>query len=109
MGHREESLVILTSNRSMVEEVILAEEDVTKEVEVEKEVEELFIGATNATSWVINHLNVHGQRGAYVAQNEQQQEESTMANVFPETGESLMMNKVLLKPKKEQAEPAQGK
>ena len=32
-----------------------------------------------------------------------------MAKVLLETGESLMMNKVLLKPKKEQAEPAQRK
>ena len=29
--------------------------------------------------------------------------------VLPETGESLMMNKVLLKPEKEQVEPAQRK
>ena len=32
-----------------------------------------------------------------------------MAEVFPEIGESLMMNKVLLKPKKEHAEPSQRK
>ena len=34
----------------MVEEVTLAEEDLTKEVEVEKEEEELPLGATNAIS-----------------------------------------------------------
>ena len=50
-----------------------------------------------------------GQRGDYVAQNEQHQEQSTMDKVLPDTGESLMMNKVLLKPEKEQAEPAQRK
>ena len=46
----------------MVEEVTLAEEDLTKEVEVEKEAEELSIGATNATSWGINDLNVQGRK-----------------------------------------------
>ena len=50
-----------------------------------------------------------GQRGAYVAQNEKQQEQSTMVEVFPEIGEALMMNKVLLKHEKEQAELAQRK
>ena len=54
----KESLVTLTSKKSMVEEVTLAEEDLTKEVEVEKEAEELSIGATNETSWGIDHLNV---------------------------------------------------
>ena len=48
-----------------------------------------------------------GQRGVCVAQNERQQEQSTMAKFFPEIGESLMMNKVLLKPEKEQAKYAQ--
>ena len=62
LGHREESPVTLTNKRNMVEEVILAEEDLTKEVEVEKEAEELSIGATNATSWGINHLNVQGRK-----------------------------------------------
>ena len=42
----------------MVEEVTQAEEELTKKVEVEKEVEELSLGATNTTSWSINHLNV---------------------------------------------------
>ena len=32
-----------------------------------------------------------------------------MANVFPETREALMMNKVLLKPEKEHVEPVQSK
>ena len=58
MESREESRVTLTSKSSMVEEVTLAEEELTKEVEVEKEAEELPIGATNATSWGISHLNV---------------------------------------------------
>ena len=35
MERREESPITLTSKSSMVEEVILAEEDLTKEVEVE--------------------------------------------------------------------------
>ena len=42
----------------MVEEVTLAEEDLTKEVEAE----ELSIGATNATIWGIYHLNVQGRK-----------------------------------------------
>ena len=50
MENRGESLVTLTSNSSMVEEVILAEEDLTKEVEVEEEAKELSIGATNSTN-----------------------------------------------------------
>ena len=54
MEYRGESPLTLTSKSSMVEEVTLEEEDLTKEVEVE----ELFIGATNATSWGINYLNV---------------------------------------------------
>ena len=58
MEHRGESLITLTSKRSMVEEVTLSEEELTKEVEVEKEAKELSLGATNATSWGINHLNV---------------------------------------------------
>ena len=62
MEHRGESPVTLTSKRSMVEEVTLVEEDLTKEVEEEKEAEELSIGATNATSWGIDHLNVQGRK-----------------------------------------------
>ena len=62
MGHREESPVTLTSKNSMVEEVILDEEDLTKEVEVEEEAEKLSLGATNATSWGINHLNVQEKK-----------------------------------------------
>ena len=58
MEHIGESPLTLTSKRNMVEEVNLAEEDLTKEVEVEKEAEELSIGATNETSWGIDHLNV---------------------------------------------------
>ena len=58
MESRDESPVTLTSKSSMVEEVTLVEEDLTKEVEVEEEAEKLSLGATNATSWGINHLNV---------------------------------------------------
>ena len=46
----------------MVEEVILEEEELTKEVEVEEEAEELSIGAKNATSWGIDHFNVQGRK-----------------------------------------------
>ena len=46
----------------MVEEVILAKEDLTKEVEVEEEIEKLLLDATNAISWGINHLNVEGRK-----------------------------------------------
>ena len=59
---RGESSVTLTIKSSMVEEVTLAEEDLTKEVEVEEEVEKLSLDATNATSWGIIHLNVHGRK-----------------------------------------------
>ena len=62
LDHREESPVTLASNSSMVEDVILAEEDLTKEVEVEEEAEKLFIGATNATSWGISHLSVQERK-----------------------------------------------
>ena len=46
----------------MVEEVILAEEDLTKEVEVEDKEEWLSLGATNATSWGISHLTVQERK-----------------------------------------------
>ena len=62
LEHKGESLVTLTSKSSMVEEVTLEEEDLAKEVEVEKEAEELSLGATNAPSWGINHLNVQGRK-----------------------------------------------
>ena len=42
----------------MVGELIIAEEDLTKEVEVEDKAERLSFGVTNATSWGINRLNV---------------------------------------------------
>ena len=41
MEHIRKSPVTLTSKSSMVEEVILAEEDLTKEVEVEEEAKKL--------------------------------------------------------------------
>ena len=50
-----------------------------------------------------------GQRGAYVAQNEQQQEKLPVVENLLEIGEALMMNKVLLKHKKENVEPTQRK
>ena len=62
MEHREESLVTLASKSSMVEEVILAEEDLTREVEAEDKVERLSFGVTNATSWGISHLNVQEKK-----------------------------------------------
>ena len=58
MEHREKSPVTLTSKIIMEEEVTLVGEDLTKEVEVEKEAEKPSLGATNATSWGINHFNV---------------------------------------------------
>ena len=113
MECKEESPVTLTSKSSMVEEVILSEENLTMEVEVDDKAEMLSFDAINATSWGISHECPRkedvGQRGAYVAQNEQQQEQSAVVEVLPETRESLMMNKVLLKPEKKQAEPAQRK
>ena len=48
LDHREESIVTLTSKSNMVEEVILAEEDLTKEVEVEEEAKKLSLDAINA-------------------------------------------------------------
>ena len=62
LDYREESPVTLASKRSMIEEVILAEEDLTKEVEVEDEAERLSFGVTNATSWGISHLNVQERK-----------------------------------------------
>ena len=62
MESREESPINLTSKSSMVDEVTLAEEDLTKEVEVDEEAEKLLLDATNATSWVMSHLNVQGRR-----------------------------------------------
>ena len=58
MDHREESPVTLASKSGMVEEVILAEEGLTKEVEIEDGAEKLSFDAINATSWGIIHLNV---------------------------------------------------
>ena len=46
MESREENRVTLTSKSSMVEEVTLVEEDLTKEVEVEEEAEKLWLDAT---------------------------------------------------------------
>ena len=62
MDHREGSPITLASKSSMVEEVILAEEDLTKGVEVEDEVEKLSLDATNAASWGISHLNVQEKK-----------------------------------------------
>ena len=62
LDHREESLVTLTNKSSMVEEGNLAEEDLTKEVEVKEEAENLLLDATNATNWGISHLNFHGRK-----------------------------------------------
>ena len=62
MESRGEISVNITSKSIMVDEVTLAEEDLTKEVEVEEEAEELSIGVTNATSWNINHLSVQGRK-----------------------------------------------
>ena len=55
MDHREGSPITLSSKSNMVKEVILVEEDLTKEVEVE---DEASLDATNATSWAISHLNL---------------------------------------------------
>ena len=57
-----ESLVTLTSKRSMVEEVTLAEEDLAKEVEVEDEAKRLSFGVTNEISWGISRLNVQEKK-----------------------------------------------
>ena len=46
----------------MAEEVILVEEDLTKEVEVEDEAKKLSLDATNATSWGISHLSVQERK-----------------------------------------------
>ena len=62
MGHREGSPITLVSKSSMVEEAILAREDLTKEVEVEDEAEKLSLDSTNAASWGISHLNVQEKK-----------------------------------------------
>ena len=46
----------------MAEEVILEEEDLTKEVEVEDKAEKLSLDATNATNWGIIHLSIQGRK-----------------------------------------------
>eukprot|EP00253_Pinus_taeda_P022762 PITA_22762 len=50
-----------------------------------------------------------GGRGTYVAQPEDVEEAPQEAENTPETGEALVLNKVLLKPAKEVAEPDQRK
>eukprot|EP00253_Pinus_taeda_P004138 PITA_04138 len=50
-----------------------------------------------------------GGRGTYVAQPEDVEETPQEAENTPETGEALVLNKVLLKPAKEVAEPDQRK
>eukprot|EP00253_Pinus_taeda_P013933 PITA_13933 len=50
-----------------------------------------------------------GGRGTYVAQPEDAEETPQEAKNTPETGEALVLNKVLLKPAKEVAEPDQRK
>ena len=62
LEHRGKSPITLTSKRTIVEEVTLEEEEITKEVEVEEEEEKLLLDATNTTSWGISHLNVHGRK-----------------------------------------------
>ena len=62
MDHGEESPVTLTNKSSMVKELIIAKEDLTKEVEVEDKTERLSFGVTNATSWGISHLNVQEKK-----------------------------------------------
>ena len=59
---RGESSVTLTRKSSMVEEVTLEEEDLTKEVEAEEEAEKLSIGVTNATNWGIDRLKVQRRK-----------------------------------------------
>ena len=62
LDHRKERPVTLASMSSMVEEVTLVEEDLTKDVEVEDEVEKLSLDATNATNWGISHLSVQEKK-----------------------------------------------
>ena len=62
LDHRKERPVTLASTSSMVEEVTLVEEDLTKDVEVEDEVEKLPLDATNATNWGISHLSVQEKK-----------------------------------------------
>ena len=62
MDHSEGSQINLASKSSMAEEVILAEEDLTKEVEVEDEAKKLSLDVTDATNWGISHLSVHERK-----------------------------------------------
>ena len=62
MDDKEGSPITLGSKRSMVDEVILAEEDLTKEVEVEDEAKKLSLDVTDATNWGISHLSVHERK-----------------------------------------------
>ena len=58
LDHREGSPITLANKSSTEEGVILAEKDLTKEVEVEYEAEKLSLDDTNATSWGISQLSV---------------------------------------------------
>ena len=62
LDHEEESLVTITNKSSMVEELIIAEEDLAKEVEVEDEAKRLSFGVTNEISWGISRLNVQEKK-----------------------------------------------
>ena len=93
----------------------IEEEELLQEVEeVEVEVEELLIVAINAISWDIRSFECPNNeearhRGAHIAQSEEEDINLQIMENVPETGEALVMRKVLLKPIKEADEPAQRK
>ena len=50
LDHREGSPITLANKSSIAEEMILADEELTKEIEAEDEAEKLSLDATNETS-----------------------------------------------------------
>ena len=58
MQPKRESPTIQIRRSNKAGEMTQEEEYLTKEVEVKEETDELSIGATNATSWGIDNLNV---------------------------------------------------
>ena len=62
MQPKKESPTTQTNRSSKIKEATQEGEDLTKEVEVEDEVEKLLLDATNATSWAISLLSVQGRK-----------------------------------------------
>ena len=101
------------SKCSQRKKVAAEEEDITRMVEVEEEARRLSTGVTDVTNWVTNlecpKNEDTRQRGAYIDQTEAIEAQVPKVENLLETGEVLMMYKVLLKLAKEIVEPVQRK